>query len=352
MDATKASLVYLCPNNVYHSNAHILKKVLIIRLSSLGDIILTTPVIRCLKKQSDADIHYVTRKQNAFLVKQNPYLSKVIEVEKDPLEQFNFFKSEHYDFVIDLHSNFRSKRFTMYLNRPAGHFPKLNIKKWFLVNLRINQMPDLHIVDRYFKAAARLSIKNDKAGLDYFLPNEQETKAGDIIAGLPAGYTVIVAGAKHFTKQIPATVAKHIVQGADGPFVVLGGPEDIGRGNEIEAFAPEKVINLCGKISFDASALIVSKAKSVVTSDTGLMHVAAAFRRPTIVVWGNTVPEFGMYPYMPGDEQLYHPVENRTLSCRPCSKIGFDACPKEHFKCMLDTDVSQIIRILNSIKKD
>lgn len=351
MDATKAPLVYLCFPNIHYSKACTLKKVLIIRLSSLGDIILTTPVIRCIKNQTHADIHYVTRRQNAFLVKQNPYISKVIEVDKDPLEQFGFFKSEGYDFVIDLHNNFRSRRFTLYLNRPTGRFPKLNIKKWLLVNCRLNLMPDLHIVDRYFRAASKLRIVNDREGLEYFIPKEPEEQAREIAAGFPDGYTVIVAGAKHFTKQIPAEIAKKIVKEADGPFIVLGGPEDARRGDEIEAAAPEKVSNYCGKISFDVSAAIVSKAQSVITSDTGLMHVAAAFKRPTLVLWGNTVPEFGMYPYMPGNRHLYYPVENRSLSCRPCSKIGFDACPKKHFRCMLDTDVVQIARILNTIKK-
>lgn len=326
-----------------------LKKILLIRLSSLGDIILTTPVVRCTSTHFNAEIHYVTRKQNAFLVQHNPYINKVVAVDKDPMEQLTFFRSQHYDQVIDLHANLRSIRFSALLNRPTVRFNKLNVEKWLLVNLKIDRMPPVHLVDRYFDALKRTGVENDQQGLDYFLPPEAENEAREMV-DIPEGdYSVIVAGAKHFTKQIPVQVARQITERVPGTILILGGGEDARKGEEIAA-GQERVINCCGKLSFDASAWLIRGAGLVITSDTGLMHVAAAFRKPTLVLWGNTVPAFGMYPYTPGNQHLSINIESPDLKCRPCSKIGFDACPKQHFRCMRDANIDQIIAAAATIK--
>lgn len=327
-------------------NSNMPAKVLIIRLSSLGDIILTTPVIRCLKTQSAAEVHFLTRKQNAFLVADNPHIDKVVAVEKDPFEAVAFLKKQRYDLIVDLHNNLRSRRLTLWLHRPSERFPKLNIKKWLLVNLKMDLMPRKHIVDRYFEAVAHLGITNDGQGLDYFLNPKSIEDGKKITEQFPDGFDVLVAGARHFTKQIPFATALKLIGVTSRPCLILGGTEDSSKGEAIEADARGKAVNLCGKVSFNVAAYLVSQANNIITSDTGLMHVAAAYRKRTVVVWGNTVPGLGMYPYMPGLEHLYLAVENNHLACRPCSKIGFERCPKKHFKCMLDLDLSQAIEWL------
>ncbi|OFY15979.1 MAG: hypothetical protein A2X11_06830 [Bacteroidetes bacterium GWE2_42_24] len=318
----------------------------------MGDIILTTPVIRCLNAQLGANIHFVTRRQNAFLLDKNPHISKILTVEKDPMELFGFFSSENYDFVIDLHNNIRTRRFTLLLNRPTSRFSKLNIKKWLLVNFNVNKLPHIHIVDRYFQASAVLGVSNDHLGLEYYLPDNAQDQVPEYSSGIDSDYSVIVAGAKHFTKQIPATIAQQVAARLTGKVIILGGTEDAEKGRQIASIDTKRITNYCGKISFDASAWIISKARVVITSDTGLMHVAAAFNRPIITLWGNTVPEFGMYPYIPKDQNLYTGIENKLLDCRPCSKIGFQKCPRGHFKCMLEADVQKITTLANIIKRD
>src|SRR5690606_26095322 len=126
------------------------------------------------------------------------------------------------------------------------------------------------------------------------------------------------------------------------------GPEDRLEGDAIAAFDNIKVYNACGKFSLQEAALLIKDAKRIYTNDTGLMHIAAAFQKPIVSFWGNTAPEMGMFPYY-GDNDLKHKksdklmiLENEKLRCHPCSKIGYNKCPKGHFKCMKDLDFAEV----------
>ncbi|HRB40127.1 MAG TPA: glycosyltransferase family 9 protein, partial [Bacteroidia bacterium] len=100
----------------------------------------------------------------------------------------------------------------------------------------------------------------------------------------------------------------------------------------------------CGITSIGQSASLIKQSKAVITHDTGLMHIAAALRKKIVSVWGNTVPEFGMYPYLPVNSVPFSISEVKNLNCRPCSKIGYNTCPKKHFRCMNDMDIQEIIK--------
>ena len=144
-----------------------MKKVLVIRFSSIGDIVLTTPILRCLKRQmEDVEIHYLTKKTFANLLVNNPYISKVHCFNTDLNLIIEDLKKENFDCIIDLHKNIRTFRVKMKLKVPSFTFNKLNIEKWLLVKLKINILPKVHIVDRYFKAVKSLGVVNDNKGLD------------------------------------------------------------------------------------------------------------------------------------------------------------------------------------------
>jgi len=325
-----------------------LKKILLIRFSSIGDIVLTTPVIRSIKQQSNYQLHVLTKKQNDSIYEANPYVDKVHSFKKDISESIDDLKSEKFDIIIDLHKNLRSRQVRKQLNVVSYSFPKLNINKWLLVNLKINKLPDIHIVDRYFDAVNPLGIKNDGLGLEYYIPIDDEVIPVKINDNLKNGYIGFVIGGQHSTKILPSEKAVQIISNIEKPVVLLGGPDDKQRGDELVKMLPNSiVINTCGFFNINQSASLVKQADVIITNDTGLMHIAAAFNKPTISVWGNTVPEFGMYPYMPKNKSNYFIAEVANLSCRPCSKIGFERCPKKHFKCMMDQDVDAIVAMVN-----
>lgn len=305
-------------------------KFLIIRFSSIGDIILTTPVVRCLrKKYPDAEIHYLTKQSFKGIVEHNPYINKVHTLSDSFELMLHELKTEAYDCVIDLHKNIRTARVKKTLNVKSFSFNKLNIKKWLYTALKINTLPQVHIVDRYLDAVKKLEVENDGMGLDYFIPERDVVKNADLPTPHLLGYIAVVIGAAHATKKLPLEKLKELCGKINYPVILLGGKEDYEAGKQIAAVDDVKIYNACGKFNLNESADLVKRSKLVITHDTGLMHIAAAFGKTILSVWGNTVPAFGMYPY-----KTHYEVFEKKLGCRPCSKIGYDKCPRRHFKCM------------------
>ena len=367
-------------------------KILVIRFSSIGDIVLTTPVIRCLKNQiSDVEIHVLTKKKFSGLYKTNPYINKVYEYDDSLKKNIEELKLENYDYIVDLQKNKRSLRVTRALHCQHSSFPKLNFKKFLLTTFKINLMPDIHIVDRYFKAVEKLGVKNDYQGLDFFISEKNNYPLSELPEDFQNGYHAFVIGGTYKTKILPAVKVIEVIKKLNEPVILLGGPDDVERAEEIirqrttdngqqtlgkslndaksqshkdkvsklvgknigtstssvtETSQHLSILNLVGKINLEQSASIVKNAKSVLTNDTGLMHIAAAFHKNVVSVWGNTVPELGMYPYLPNEKEKCHIIECKDVKCRPCSKLGFKECPRRHFKCMMEIDCDEIIRRL------
>jgi ADP-heptose:LPS heptosyltransferase len=331
-------------------------KLLFIRFSSIGDIVLTTPVIRCVKQQvKDVEVHFLLKRSFEPVLKHNLYIDKFFFYEEDS-DLIQTLKKEKYDVVIDLQKNFRSFKIKTALGVKNYSFDKLNIQKWLLVNFKINLLPKLHIVDRYMQAVKSIGVDNDEKGLDYFIAADDEKVLAELPSSHQNGYIAWVIGAKHATKRLPFEKMVSIGQKIKSPVVLLGGKEDEETGEKISSIDRTKFFNACGKFSLNQSAALVKNSKQVITHDTGLMHIAAAFQKDIISIWGNTVTEFGMYPYRsqvsspksqvgpltsdpglgtwdlgPGTSTI---LEVKGLSCRPCTKIGYEKCPKGHFKCM------------------
>ncbi len=315
-------------------------KFLIIRFSSIGDIVLTTPVIRCLKKKHPGcEIHYLTKKNFAGIVESNPNVARVHRLGNDLKETIDELRNEKFDHIIDLHHNIRTMRIKKALKKiPFHSFNKLNKQKWIYTNFKINLMPHKHIVDRYMETVHSLGVVNDGAGLEFFIPENDLVKADDIPFSHSQGYVAIVIGAAHNTKKLPKKKLMELCSIIGYPIILLGGNEDFYDGLEISKVDPVKIYNACGKFKLNESADLLRRSKMVISHDTGLMHIAAAFKKNILSVWGNTVPSFGMYPY----QTLYEIFQVNKLWCRPCSKIGYDKCPLGHFKCMNNQPVPAI----------
>ncbi|MDD4848275.1 MAG: glycosyltransferase family 9 protein [Bacteroidales bacterium] len=320
-----------------------MKKILIIRFSSIGDIVLTTPVIRCLKQKfPDTEIHFLVKKQFAPTVEANPNIDKLHIYNYNLPEILQELRAEKFDYIVDLQRSLRSKIVLLALHKPFSYFPKLNYQKWMLVHFKTDKLPDVHIVSRYFEAVKNLQVVDDKKGLDYFIPENQEISQRDLPEGYWNRYAVLVVGGSFSTKQIPTKKALEICKIMNQPIVIAGGKNDWLVGNEISSLLKGMIFNACGKFSLNQSASLIKNAQCVITSDTGLMHIAAAFHQPIVSLWGNTVPKFGMYPYMPETPERSLMLEVSNLKCRPCSKLGFKKCPKKHFRCMNDISLQDI----------
>ena len=324
-------------------------KFLIIRLSSIGDIVLTTPVIRCLRKQyPDAEIHFLTKYSFKNILTHNPYINKIHTLGDSFELMLHELANEEYDYVIDLHHNLRTLRIKRFLkNVKSFSFNKLNVQKFILTNFKINTLPKKHIVNRNLETVKSLGVKDDGLGLDYFIPVMDEVKQSDIPTSHMHGYIAVVIGAALATKKLPLHKLKDLCLAIAHPIILLGGKEDYEDGKAIALVDDVKIYNACGKFNLNESADLVKKSKLVITNDTGLMHIAAAFQKPIISLWGNTVTAFGMYPYYGKRSNMqFDIVEINKLWCRPCSKIGYKKCPLGHFKCMEKIAVNDIVNLV------
>lgn len=323
-------------------------KFLIVRFSSIGDIVLTTPVVRCLKKQiPDAEVHFLTKKSFSEIIEHNPCIDKKIYLGDNLNQTIRSLKNENYNYIIDLHNNLRTFVTKTRIGKKSFSFNKLNFEKWLMVNFKIDRLPQLHIVDRYMETVKNFGVVNDNEGLDYFLPYPLHFDFD-----LPEKYIAFVIGAKYNTKKLPVEKIVSIIGQIKNPVVLVGGKEDeLTAGNIVSKLrtSGSRLLNGCGKLSITQSASVLKNSSVVITHDTGMMHIAAAFKKKIISVWGNTIPEFGMYPYY-GKHQIPNlKYEISHLSCRPCTKIGFDKCPKGHFKCMMEIKEEELVKAVEKL---
>jgi ADP-heptose:LPS heptosyltransferase len=310
-------------------------KILVLRFSSIGDIVLTTPVVRCLQQQIGAEVHFLTKKKFAGVLEGNPFITRIYSFEKNVADVLPQLKAEQYDYIIDLHHNWRSLHVKWALRRPARSFSKLNIEKWILVRTGIDLLPKRHLVERYMDTVRPLGVEYDGAGLDFFVAPRDVVALGDYwpdYSGQP--FVAFAIGATHATKRLPVEKIVEICQKTSESVLLLGGPAEAAAGQAIAAACPGHVLDLCGRLTLGQSASVVQQATRVFTHDTGLMHIAAAFQKKMVSYWGSTVPAFGMWPFYANGANRNTTREVSGLPCRPCSKIGHVRCPKGHFRCM------------------
>jgi ADP-heptose:LPS heptosyltransferase len=305
--------------------------------------VLTTPVIRCLKQQVEgAEVHYVTKKAYLPLLRANPYIDKIHALGDNLSDLIRQLRIENFDYIIDLHRNLRSQWIKSNLRIMSFTVRKINFRKFLMIRFKINRLPDLHIVDRYMETVRLFDVKNDGKGLDFFIPREDEVSLSDLPEPFRKGYIAFVTGAMHGTKQMPAEKMIDICKKLELPVILLGGKREETLGKLIDEQTGDGVLNTVGKYNINQSASLVRQSRLVITHDTGLMHISAAFKKKVLSVWGHTIPEFGMYPYQPDPASII--FETRGLSCRPCTRTGKDKCPKGHFRCMNDIDNDRIVR--------
>jgi ADP-heptose:LPS heptosyltransferase len=307
-------------------------KVLVIRFSSIGDIVLITPVLRCLKQQLPAaEVHFCTKQVHQSILKSNPYVDRFHLLEDNIFDLIHCLRAENFDYIIDLHNNVRSTVLKAALQVRSFTVNKLNWRKWFYVRFKADVMPDQHIVDRYLATISTLGIKDDGEGLDYFIASADRVDRNHLPDVHQLGYVAYAIGGQYATKRLPVSRMIELCQKIGSPVVLLGAAEDKERGEQVRKALGEGLIyNACGLYNLSQSASLLEQAIVVFSHDTGLMHIAAALQKEVYSIWGSTTPQFGMYPY----KTRYTVLEKKGLGCRPCSKIGFNQCPAGHFRCM------------------
>ncbi len=308
------------------------KKVLIIRLSSLGDILLATPLLRTLKtKYHDIQIDFILKKQYQNVLMLNPHITNLYtyEKEKDKIAELTArLRQNKYDMIVDLQNNFRSAEIRNKLNADIYKFNKRTLDKFLLVNFKINRLDNApQIPVRYASTVTGLEL--DEAGLEIFT----ESKPSLLLEGKEQ-LIGIAPGSRHFTKMWPKEYFEHcgnLLNESGYSVALFGGKEDIPTCKEL-AVKIKGSVNLSNADDILQTAADMKKCIALICNDSGMMHTASAVNIPVLAVYGSTVKEFGFTPYK--NRNLI--LENKSLTCRPCSHIGRERCPKDHFRCMLE----------------
>ncbi|ACF12812.1 glycosyl transferase family 9 [Chloroherpeton thalassium ATCC 35110] len=322
--------------------------ILVIRLSAIGDIILTTPLVRQLRRKfPQAEIDFFIKPAYRSILAENPYLSAVVsEPEK--------LKSQ-YDVVIDLQNNFRSSQIRKRRSSRVFCYQKRNWKKFLLVHFKVNVLKNnLPVPERYLEAIAALDLSDDGFGCDYFITEKDRAFAEKAMAQ-KRKTLALCFGAKHFTKQYPPARYAEVINKlfAEQPpvqILLLGGKEDAPLAKAISANVADKthLRDFSGQCTLGQTAALLACCDAVLTNDTGLMHMASAFGKKMVVIFGSSVREFGFAPYRTPHKILEIPA----LACRPCSHIGKSQCPKKHFQCMNLITPESVVRAVREALSD
>jgi heptosyltransferase-2 len=327
-------------------------KILIVRLSSLGDIVLTEPVVRALHRHyPEAEIHYLAKAGFAPILASIPGIDRVWAWSADDKAIRKPLREERYDLLIDLSAKPRSQQIARIVHpKQKVVYDKLHFTRW-LITKRLTKKTIDSTVDLYFSALRKLGI-NESFGNPQLVPDPAREAEIDAILGearLPLDKTLvgIFPGAAHPTKRWPVAYWRHTMEIVPTAwnlhYVLLGSPGDSEDANAI-ATGFANVTNLCGR--FDTGQLpgIVNRMRIVLSNDSGPMHIAAALGKPQVAIFGSTHRKLGFRPLNPKAIVL-----ESDVPCRPCHLHGRDSCPKGHLKCLLQVTPPHLKKTLKSM---
>jgi lipopolysaccharide heptosyltransferase II len=342
-----------------------LNKTLIIRLSSVGDIVLASPLIRLIRKRfPKAQIDFLVKSEYADLVRYNPHLRYVIEfntrrgfAEVRALRRK--IRQERYEAIIDIQGNFRSSFLRSGASSTVLKMNKRRLARFFLVNFKWNIYRSAPAVPiRYLETVRSLGIADDGGGLELFVPEEARVRVWDQLskAGIDGQGQVVglCPGAKHGTKRWLREhfeqLAVALVKEDNVKLLLFGGKDDQEACGSIERQVIQEtgkrssIVNYVGILSLLETASAMDACDAIIANDSGLLHLAAARKRRVVAIFGPTVREFGFYPF--GTESKV--IEHRDLYCRPCTHIGGQSCPERHFRCMKEIAVEDVLNAVRS----
>ena len=317
-------------------------KILVIRFSSIGDIVLTTPIIRCLKLQTNAEIDFLTKTNYKEIIISNPNISEVYCISKYS-KTLEVLRSKGYDIVIDLQNNFRSLKLRLQLGVKSYTYSKKSFKRYLLIYFGVNLLND-HVVDRYFTSVEKLNISNDNKGIDYFVTS----KGFNIDFNTEQDYICWCIGGTYEQKKLSVKQITDVVSKIELPILFIGGKAEREISSEIiNKSKRTNLFDLCGNTSIDESAYLMKNSTLILTNDTGMMHLASAFSVPIISFWGCTKPSLGFAPYFPNVKS-----ENiiTDLSKNPCSKHGRH-CRFQNQGCIKDINSNIIFNAVERLLK-
>jgi heptosyltransferase-2 len=332
-------------------------RILLVRFSSIGDVLLTTPLIRAIRtRHPDAWITFVTKTSFLPLLEHNRRLDELIGYDPaKPLRSLaRHLRQSKFTHRLDLHGSLRTLMLRLLVPGRWSGYPKHRLARSILIRTKRDRYRDRRPVpERYFDAARGLDVAPDGQSLEFFLRKDALDRAGAFLAErrLGQGRTLVALcpGAQHATKRWPVRrwqelATRLTTQGSD--VVVLGGPTERELGLDVAAAGAESAASVAGMVELGDSAAFLKLARCAVSGDTGLLHLATAVGTPVVGLYGPTVAAFGFYPY-----RARATIIERDLTCRPCSAMGGPICPLGHHRCLVDTTVEEVYEAIRRLPR-
>jgi heptosyltransferase-2 len=319
--------------------------VLLVRFSSIGDIVLTTPLVRALaRRHPEAKIVYVTKRAMAPLVTDNPHVAEVVALEPDePIRHLaRRLAALGPTHGLDLHGSLRSAALRLLVRCRWSGYRKRKLARTLLISTKLNgYRTPVPVAERYFEAARQLDARPDGGPAEFCLGPGATARVAQWLAerGLAqARLAALAPGAAHATKRWPiahwSALTEQLRAGGYRP-VVVGGPEDRGLAQQLGAGGA--AASAVGEFSLQETGALLARAAVVVSGDTGVMHMATGVGTPVVALFGPTVAAFGFFPY-----RARAVVLERSLDCRPCSATGTATCPLGHHRCLDDIAPAEV----------
>ncbi len=321
-------------------------------MSSIGDVLLASPLIRILQKNiPDCSIDFVIKERFKELVAYHPGISKIHVYDRGRSLRAirQQIRAERYDTIIDIHKNFRS----IYLRTGVGAdhiatFKKYAIRRWLLVHWKLNFYKT--IVPVYQRYLNSMHLTYDGAGLDLYIPDDVKEKVasnwsmlrGEPIVGIAPGASFMT---KRWLTEGFIEVIRHLTDQLNATVILFGNEDDRTLTSEIAGSVRGRVHDAAGRLSLLECAALIERCSLVITNDSGLMHMATAMKKKVVAIFGSTTEELGFFP-LPGSSMI---VQHAGLRCRPCSHIGRHRCPEKHFKCMKEIAPERVIEAVHRL---
>lgn len=323
------------------------QKILVIRLSSIGDIVLTSPILRSLRHCfPHARIHFLTKRAYEPLLSHNPHLDHLHLFDGDLAATHRELQAQEFDQLIDLHCSIRSRILKLRLRIPSTSYSKDRWPVLLYAKFKVGKLPQVHTVERYERAILPLGCALDGGGLEFYLSPEARNMATDLVRdSFSEPPIAVVLGGNYFTKRWPREYFVDLLNALGLPAILLGGKPEQEDAAWIAPRLAVPCLNAVARYDLMRSAALLEPCRYVIAHDTGLMHIATALGLKVYSIWGNTVPELGFSPYQAVESVM---IENKGLSCRPCTKLGHAKCPKGHFKCMMEITPARVLDVIRS----
>jgi lipopolysaccharide heptosyltransferase II len=330
-------------------------RILAIRFSSIGDILLTTPLLRAIRaRHPAAHLALLTKKGFTPLVSDNPRVTEVIGLTSgQPLEQLAAsLRERKFSHILDLHGSLRSRALRFLVPARWSGYRNHRVAREILIRYKKNVYPrDVPVPERYFDAARELEVTPDGEPPEFFFSASARGEADEWLRA--SGLTgerepiALAPGAAHNTKRWPLEYWQDLaakLTGQGDPVVTVGGPEDVTHGETIAKATGGRVVNAAGRFGLQGTGALLARCRALVSGDTGVMHMATGVGTPVVALFGPTVRPFGFFPY-----SRKAIVIERDLDCRPCTAHGSEQCPLGHHRCLRDIAVPEVEDVLRRV---